>query len=275
MQNNYPGDAYHTPSDNKRDWGDYLVLGTRWYFYFNVFNTVCKARNLAIHNKFDDATWVDISYEMLRCHERSGARCHFMGLDNISKHDGPVIFIGNHMSTAETFLMPSIIVPRKKMTFIVKKSLLNYHLFRAILRTRDPVSVDRKDPKQDFKTVMTQGKEKLAFGTSLVVFPQSTRMENFSPKNFNSIGIKLAKKTGVPIVPFALKTDFWGNGSILKEMGPVRRDREVFIEFAPPISIKGTGKKEHRHIIDFIQEKLSEWGGSTSGQTALTNSVAP
>lgn len=274
MNNYYPGDAYHTPADNKRDWGDYLMLGTRWYFYFNIFHTTFKARDLAIHGKFDDATWVDISHEMLRCHERSGACCHFMGLENISQTEGPVVFIGNHMSTAETFLMPSIIVPRKKTTFVVKKALLNYPVFGPVMRTRDPVTVERQDPKRDFKAVMTQGKEKLAFGTSLVVFPQSTRMAKFSPKNFNSIGIKLAKKTGVPIVPFALKTDFWGNGSIIKDFGPVHRDKEVFIEFAPPITVEGTGKEEHQQVIDFIQSKLSDWGGSVMGKNALSQSPA-
>lgn len=275
MKNYYPNDAYHTPPDNKRDWGDYLALGTRWYFYFNIINTMLKARNYAVLNQFNDANWVDISHEMLRCHERCGARCHFMGLNNISQYDGPVVFIGNHMSTAETFLMPSIIVPRKKTTFVVKKALLNYPVFGPIMRSRDPVSVGRQDPKEDFKAVMAQGKEKLGFGTSLVVFPQSTRMETFSPKNFNSIGIKLAKKTGVPIVPFALKTDFWGNGTILKDFGPVHRDREVFIEFAPPIHIEGTGKEEHQHIIDFIQRKLEEWGGSNlQREKALSHNPA-
>ena len=259
MKNYYPGNVYNTPLDNRRDWGDYLVLGTRWYFYYNILSTAWRARNMVLRDQFTDSHWAQISNQMLRCHERSGAKCHFMGLDNISAHDGPVIFIGNHMSTAETFLMPSIIVPRKKMTFVVKQALLNYPGFGTILRSKDPVSVGRKDPKEDFKAVMTQGKEKLGFGTSLVVFPQSTRMSVFSPKNFNSIGIKLAKKTGVPIVPFALKTDFWGNGSVLRDFGPVSRDKDVFIEFAKPLTIDGSGKAEHQYIIDFIQEKLLKW----------------
>lgn len=274
MNNYYPGDAYHTPADNKRDWGDYLFLGTRWYFHMNIIRTVMKARDMAIHNQFDDNNWVDISHEMMRWHERCGAKCHFMGLDNISNIDGPVVFIGNHMSTAETFLMPSIIVPRKKVTFVVKKALLNYPIFGPIMRSRDPVAVGRQDPKEDFKAVMTQGKEKLGFGTSLVVFPQSTRMEQFSPKNFNSIGIKLAKKTGVPIIPFALKTDFWGNGSILKDFGPIRRDREVFIEFAEPMKVEGSGKEEHQQCIDFIREKLNAWGGTVMEPTSLSQSPA-
>lgn len=238
----------------------------------NIIRTVLHSRSLAVQDKYDDDAWVEASHDIFRWHERCGAKCHFMGLEKISSVDGPVIFIGNHMSTAETFLMPSIIVPRKKVTFVVKKALLNYPIFGPVMRSRDPLAVGRQDPKEDFKAVMNQGKEKLAFGTSLVVFPQSTRMEQFHPKNFNTIGIKLAKKTGVPIIPFALKTDFWGNGSLLKDFGPIRRDREVFIEFSDPLTIKGNGKEEHQQCIDFIRQKLNSWGGTVMEQNSLMQS---
>ena len=259
MINYYPGDTYHTPADNSRDLLDRILLGTRWYFYVHVLGIVLTARHKSLEGKYDDAAWVESSHDTLRLHERCGAKCHFMGLDNISKNPGPVIFIGNHMSTAETFLMPSILVPRKKVTFVVKKGLLEYPLFGPVMRSRDPVAVGRKDPKQDFKAVMDQGKEKLAFGTSLVIFPQSTRMQNFSPKNFNTIGIKLAKNTGLPIVPFALKTDFWGSGTWLRDFGPVNREREVFIEFGEAFKVTGNGKEEHQMVIDFIQSRLEIW----------------
>ncbi|MBN1865122.1 MAG: 1-acyl-sn-glycerol-3-phosphate acyltransferase [Victivallales bacterium] len=259
MVNHYPGNSYHTPADNARDFLDRLLLGTRWYFYFNIMRVVLDARRYSIEGRYDDDAWVESSYRMLRCHERCGAHCHFMGLDNISLTNEPAIFIGNHMSTAETFLMPSIIVPRKKVTFVVKKNLLDYPLFGSIMRTRDPVAVSRRDPKEDFKAVMSQGKEKLGFGTSLVIFPQSTRMQQFSPKNFNTIGIKLAKSTGVPIVPFALKTDFWGKGWLLKDFGPVNRSNQVYIEFGEPFRVAGNGKEEHQRIIDFIKSRLEEW----------------
>ena len=41
----------------------------------------------------------------------------------------PVIFIGNHMSTLETFVLPWIILPHRPLTFVVKRELLGYPLF--------------------------------------------------------------------------------------------------------------------------------------------------
>lgn len=259
MKNYYPGNEYHSHEGTSRALGDYLMLGTRWYFYFNIFGVVWRARQMAVRGDFDDNNWIEISFQMLQVHERCGAVCHFTGLDNISKHDGPVVFVGNHMSTAETFLMPSIIVSRKKTTFVVKKGLMNYPFFGPVMRSRDPITVGRSDPREDFKAVINEGQKRLKDGISVVIFPQSTRMPVFNPENFNTIGIKLAKKAGVPVVPFALKTDFWGNGTILKDAGPISRKKEIHIEFAPPMEIKGTGKEEHAEIIDFIQNRLKKW----------------
>ena len=261
MNNYYPGSEYHTPEGTSRALGDYLFLGTRWYFYFNIFGVTWRARQMALKGKFDNESWVDISFQMLQCHERCGAVCHFTGLDNIIKHDGPVVFVGNHMSTSETFLMPAILVPHKDTTFVIKKSLMDYPVFGPVMRSRNPIVVMRKDPREDFKVVMNEGRQCLENGVSVVVFPQSSRMVEFDPSQFNTIGIKLAKRAGVPVVPFALKTDFWGNGVILKEAGPLSREKEIHIEFAPPVMIDGNGKEEHSKIIEFIQDRLEKWGG--------------
>jgi len=220
---------------------------------------VFETRRKVLNGKYDDSEWNESSYGMLGCFEESGIPCHFKGMDNIDSVDGPVIFIGNHMSTAETFLLPSIIVPRKKITFIVKKALMDYPVFGPIMRSRNPIAVGRKNSKEDFLEVMTAGLEKLKAGISIVIFPQSTRMGTFSPKHFNTIGIKLARKAGVSVIPFALRTDCWGNGVLLKDFGPVRTDRDVFIEFSSPMKVKDNGKAEHAKVIEFIKTKLKEW----------------
>ena len=214
---------------------------------------------MAAAGEFDDSAWVDISFQILQCIERAGGKCHFTGLNNINAVEGPVVFVGNHMSVAETFLMPSIIVSRKPATFVVKKKLLDYPFFGTILKSRSPIAVGREDPRGDLKAVLNEGCENISSGVSVVVFPQSTRMPEFDPAKFNTIGVKLAKKAGVPIVPFALKTDFWNTGPLLKDLGPIRRKEHIHIAFAPPLDVSGTGKDAQSAVIDFIQNKQVEW----------------
>jgi 1-acyl-sn-glycerol-3-phosphate acyltransferase len=125
--------------------------------------------------------------------------------------------------------------------------------------SRDPIVVGRSDPRKDLEAVMNGGAELLAKGISIVIFPQSTRSLEFKPEEFNSIGVKLAKKAGVPVVPVAIKTDFWGNGKLIKELGPIDSNKTIHIKFGEPFSVTGNGKEENSRIISFIQSSLSEW----------------
>jgi len=47
---------------------------------------------------------------------------------------------------------------------------------------------------------------------SVLIFPQTTRDLRFDPNKFNTLGIKLAKRAKVPVIPVAVKTDAWGMG---------------------------------------------------------------
>ena len=71
--------------------------------------------------------------------------------------------------------------------------------------------------------------------------------------------MKLARKAGVQVVPVAIRTDYWGNGKLIKELGPINRHIPVNIKFGEPFDIRGNGKEENQRIIDFIKSSLEEW----------------
>jgi 1-acyl-sn-glycerol-3-phosphate acyltransferase len=186
-------------------------------------------------------------------------RIEITGMNNIKRFGGPAVFIGNHMSTLETMVLPCIIQPVKEATFIVKKSLLTMPVFGHIMRSRDPVVVGRVNPREDLKTVLEEGVKRLKAGRSVIVFPQSTRSVVFDPEEFNSLGIKLASRAGVPVVPVALKTDAWGIGKHVKEFGPVDTGEKVHFAFGEPMTVAGRGVEEHQKVVRFIQQKIEEW----------------
>ena len=119
--------------------------------------------------------------------------------------------------------------------------------------------VGRTDPRKDLEAVMNGGVDLLKNGISIVIFPQSTRSVEFNPEEFNSLGVKLARKAGVEVVPIALKTDFWGNGKLIRELGPIDHHKQIHIKFGEPMQITGNGKEENQRIIDFIKSSLQEW----------------
>lgn len=256
----FPHDSYETRPDTRRFLLDRLSFGSRAYFMLRFFDIVLRARSLALKGAYDTEDWASSSYDVFRVVEGCGGRFSITGLSNLSGFDGPAVFVGNHMSTLETQVLPCMIAPVKDATFVVKDSLVKHPFFGPIISARNPIVVGRKNPKEDLQTVLRQGQELLAAGISVILFPQSSRSTEFDPKEFNSLGVKLARNAGVPVVPIALKTDFWANGRYLKDLGPIECSKHIYFEFGQAMEIHGTGKEENDLIIQFIQSRLAAWG---------------
>lgn len=250
-------DSYNTPAETIRSiWSK---LGGRFYFHLAFWRIIRACGNDCRHGLFDRAVFSKHSDDCFRLAEKCGGRFEINGLNNIADLTGPVVFIGNHMSQLETIALPVIIPDALEISYVVKHSLTKVPYFGDIMRFIDAVVVGRENPRDDFKTVMDNGCAKLAAGVSLILFPQSTRAVEFSPERFNTIGVKLAKRAGVPVVPVALKTDFLQKGFIIKDFGPIHPERPIHFEFGRPMLVEGNGKDTHNQIIEFIQSRLERW----------------
>jgi 1-acyl-sn-glycerol-3-phosphate acyltransferase len=234
-------------------------------FYPREFVIVWQAGAKAKRGRYDDREWVRSSLKTIRALERVGVRFEVSGLEHVAALDGPCVFIGNHMSTLETFVLPAILAPLKPITFVVKHSLMDYPVFGHVMRSRNPVCVGRTNPREDLKAVLEGGTERIAQGVSLIIFPQTTRTVAFDPKEFNTIGVKLARRANVPVIPFAIKTDAWGNGRRVKDIGRIDPSKTVHFAFAAPRRIAGREHETHEAVIRFISARLQAWGGIVKG----------
>jgi 1-acyl-sn-glycerol-3-phosphate acyltransferase len=228
-------------------------------FYWAFAKEVFFIRKLVLKNNLHPETVVEHCFNVFKAVEKAGGIFDIKGLDNLRKEPGPFVVVGNHMSTLETVVFPCVIGNIIKLTYIVKKSLTTSRLFGPVMRFFDPIAVERKDARKDLDTVLSKGQELLAKGISVLLFPQSTRTKEFDPQKFNSLGIKLAKRANVKIIPLALKTDFWENGKIISTIGNLFPERIIHIEFGSPVTIEGAGKKEHEDIINFIKSRFDVW----------------
>jgi len=228
-------------------------------FYCRFFGVVFRASRKAKRGVYEDPDWCQSSYEVFKLLENMGLCFQVTGIDHLRNLEGPCVIIGNHMSIMETLVLPFIVNPVKKTTFIVKESLLAYPIFKHIMRSRNPIAVTRTNPRQDLRTVMEEGVERLGKGISVIVFPQTTRSVSFDPEQMSSIGVKLAKKAGVSIVPLALQTSGWKNGKLFKDFGGIDASADVHFAFGEQIQVKGKGTEEHQMIIEYIETKLAEW----------------
>lgn len=252
-------DQYITPSSRKMWLARFMPT---FIFYIRMINVTFRCAYLGRKDQLKGDNYSRQSWRMLRAMEAAGGIFHIDGLDHIRNLKTPAVFVANHMSTLETFAIPSMIRPFRDMTFIVKESLTRYPIFKHVMNAQGPIAVGRVNPREDLKKIMTEGVEKINNGTSIVVFPQTTRTLNFDPALFNTIGVKLAAKAGVPVVPIALRTDAWKIGKLMKDYGPVDNTISIRFAFGAPIEVTGNGKAAHAQVVDFIQGHLEAWFGS-------------
>ncbi len=232
---------------------------TSLLFYSRLVSIVVRGSALAKRGLYGTPEWCEGSLATLRALEAAGVKFEITGIDSFAAIEGPCVFIANHMSTLETFILPTIIASFKDATFVVKQSLVDYPVFKHIMRARDPITVGRTNPRDDLRAVLEGGTARLQAGRSIVIFPQTTRTPVFDPAQFNTIGIKLAKKAGVPVVPVALTTMAWGNGMFLKDYGKIDPSKKARFAFGKPLLIRDRGTEERQEIIEFITGKLQEW----------------
>ena len=229
-------------------------------YYIQLFNIILAESLTARKMPYEGKTWAKGSLGVLKIVESAGGKFYISGLKALSSHKGPVVYVANHMSLLDTLVLPCILLAFGKVTFVVKEGLLKYPVLGTIIRAIHPIAVTRDNPRQDLRTVLTKGVTLLSNGCSIIIFPQATRSAIFDETTFNSLGVKLAQRANVPVVPVALKTDFQGNGKIIKDMGPVDPSKKLYIKFGEPMFVEGKGQAIHQKIIEFISKNLKAWG---------------
>ena len=229
-------------------------------YYIQLFFTILTESLTARKKSYEGKTWGKGSLRILKVAESAGGKFHVSGLKDLKDLKGQVVYVANHMSLLDTLVLPCILLTFGKVTFVVKEGLLRYPVLGTIIRAIHPVAVTRKNPRNDLKAVMGKGRALIADGCSIIIFPQATRSATFDQTTFNSMGVKLAQRAGVPVVPVALKTDFQGNGRLIKDMGAVDPGKELYIKFGNPMFVEGKGQDIHKKVVQFIVENLKSWG---------------
>jgi 1-acyl-sn-glycerol-3-phosphate acyltransferase len=266
--------CYKTPPDMG---GWFSSLFPSLCFYPRCVWITFRCASMAKRGLYDREAWRSSSADVMRALEKVGCRFAIEGADHLGETDGPCVIVGNHMSTLETMILPGLVVPYREVTFVVKQSLVEYPVFKHVMRSCNPITVARKSPRADLKAMLDGGSERLQAGISIVVFPQGERAPRFNPNQFNSAGVMLARRAGVPIVPVALKTDAWNNGKWIMDFGWIEPSRRVRFAFGKPLRVTGRGAEQQASIIEFIQSHLDRWqaeDGSRSVEHTVPDGTA-
>ena len=146
--------------------------------------------------------------------------------------------MSNHQSTWETLAFPGIF---PTLTWVIKKELLYIPLFGWGIASVQPIALNRKQGKKAIQQLISDGKQKLALGRYILIFPEGTRTPYEEQRPLKVGGFLLAKKSGVSILPVA-----HDSGRLWPRKNFVKRPGTVHVRIGKPISTDQHSPEELR-----------------------------
>lgn len=190
--------------------------------------------------------WADVNLWLLKyiC----GLDYRVSGLEHLPA--GGIIVMSKHQSTWETIALRSIL--RGRQSWVLKRELMWIPVFGWALAVMHPIAIDRKAGRHAVAKVVDKGREYLAQGRRVIIFPEGTRTAPGVRGHYGKGGAILAERTGVAVLPVAHNAGvFWRRRGIKKLPGTI----EVVI--GPPIETSGRRAAAIiRDVEDWIETRM-------------------
>jgi 1-acyl-sn-glycerol-3-phosphate acyltransferase len=139
----------------------------------------------------------------------------------------PAVILSKHQSAWETMAFQLIFPPQ---VLVLKRELLWIPFFGWGLALMSPIAINRSRGMRALRTIARRGRERLAQGFWVVVFPEGTRVAPGSQRAYHPGGAWLASASGAPVVPVAHNAGLlWPRNAFLKRAGTVT------VRIGPPI----------------------------------------
>ncbi len=164
------------------------------------------------------------------------------GRENIPS--GNAIVFCKHQSAWETLALQKIFPPQ---VWLLKRELLWVPFFGWGLAMLEPIAIDRGAGRKAVEQLVRQGKERLADGRWVVIFPEGTRVPPGQTGRYGIGGAVLAAKSGYPVVPVAHNAgEFWPRRGFIKRPGTIS------VVVGPAIVSRGK-------TAEMIKEEAKDW----------------
>jgi 1-acyl-sn-glycerol-3-phosphate acyltransferase len=144
---------------------------------------------------------------------------------------GPCVVLSKHQSAWETMAFQLIFPPQ---VYVIKRELLWIPFFGWGLAMCSPIAIDRGAGPRAARQMLAQGKDRIARGFWVIVYPEGTRVAPGTRGNYQSSGSAIAIHAGAPVVPVAHNAGrCWRRNAFLKYPGTVT------VSIGPPLDSRG------------------------------------
>lgn len=174
-----------------------------------------------------------------------GIRWQVRGMEHLPAE--PSVMVLNHQSTWETVFTPLLV---RDQVWVLKKELMQIPFFGWAMGSLRPIAIDRKKRKAAMAQVIDQGRQRLASGFWVVLYPEGTRSTPHHPQPFKTGAVKLAKELDILIVPIAHNAgQFWPKRGLM-------HSGTVQVVIGEPFATAGRSVEE-------LNTEIEQWVHST------------
>lgn len=176
-----------------------------------------------------------------------GIRYRVLGADRFPPP--PFIVLSKHQSAWETLAFQLIFPPQ---VWVVKRELLWIPFFGWGLAMLSPIAIDRSAGTRALRQLLEQGRDRLAQGFCVVIFPEGTRVAPGASREYQIGGAWLATRTATPVVPVAHNSgEVWRRKAFLKYPGTIT------VSIGAPIETGSLTPEElNRRVKDWIEGEM-------------------
>lgn len=179
------------------------------------------------------------------CLKRAGIRLKVTGLENLPKSN--CLFVSNHQGY---FDIPALVSgTRKGMGFIAKKEMESYIIINYWMKKIHCIFMDRENIRESMKSI-NEGAEYLKKGYNLGICPEGTRSKGKAVGEFKKGSMKLAIKSGVPVVPVAIN----GTYKAREANGGAIKPADVTLVISKAIYPLELSKEEQSNLSEIVRD---------------------
>lgn len=180
----------------------------------------------------------------------TGSTLEVKGRENIPD-DRAVLYVSNHRSYFDIVVGYQLI--KGQAGFVAKKELKRIWLLSHWMKNLHCLFLDRENIKEGLKTILT-GIDHVKHGISIWICPEGTRNKGKGMLEFKEGSMKIAEKSGCPIIPVAIT----GTAEIFESHIPWVKKSRVTVTFGEPIIISSLEKEQKKFLGAYTRQRILE-----------------
>lgn len=165
---------------------------------------------------------------------------------------GPVVFASNHQGYGDIVVLCAVL-DKFQMGFLAKAQLAKLPLYGKWVKRVRSVFIQREDSRESLRAIQ-EGMSFLEQGYSMTVFPEGTRSKDLEVHEFKKGSLRLATKTGVPVIPIALD----GTANLFEAQGYIKGGSKVTVSIMPPIETADMDRNTSARLAEIVEEQVRE-----------------